>query len=169
LRCCMDLDKIVDELLNEMNETLKRVGRDIEEMVREMKAHTQRVRERPMVFGFTFGLRDDRPELRTFGDLSVKGEYRVPVYEQVVDEARRELRVVLELPGIEREGIRLEVSTEYLRLEASTGERKYRANVRLKRAVDPRSASARFVNGVLEVNLKLKGEEGGEFTPVRVD
>lgn len=165
----MDLDRIVDELLNEMNETLKRVGRDIEEMVMEMKAHAERIRERPMVFGFTFGLSGDRPELRTFGDLTVRGEYRVPVYEQVVDEARGELRVVLELPGIEKEDIRLDVSTEYLRLEASTGERKYRAHVRLKRAVEPRSASARFLNGVLEVNLKLKGEEGGEFTPVRVE
>jgi HSP20 family protein len=164
----MDLDRVIDELMREINEMLRAVNRQLEDIMKEVKERAARVEERPMVFGFTFGVRDNRPELKTFGDLFAKGQYRVPVYEQVLDEGRGELSVIIELPGIEKKDIRLEASSERLRLEAETGERKYRADIGLRREVRPETARASFLNGVLEVKFRVKEGTQGGFRPIEV-
>jgi HSP20 family protein len=68
-----------------------------------------------------------------------------------VHEHDDEIRVVADIPGVEKEAIALECDGEILHLEAGNGERRYDERVSLPGRVDEHSASATYNNGVLEV------------------
>ncbi|PSQ43474.1 Hsp20/alpha crystallin family protein [Halobacteriales archaeon SW_7_68_16] len=69
-----------------------------------------------------------------------------------------ELRVVVDVPGIGREAIDLKCDGEVLTLTVSPpGRERGRQTIGLPVAVDERSASATFNNGVLEVTFDRVG------------
>jgi HSP20 family protein len=71
-----------------------------------------------------------------------------------VHETDAELRVVADLPGVEKEHIDLRCDGEVLTISADGPERNYDERVRLPARVDETSASASYNNGVLEVVLE---------------
>lgn len=121
----------------------------------------------PFVWGFSFGQGPDgTPRFEKFGDLFKNlGTVRPPVEPEdqtgdrvreplvdVIEEGDRIL-VIVELPGVEKDQIKLKTTEDKLRLKARTDKRLYKKVVRLPSAVDPLSAKAQFQNGVLEVAL----------------
>ncbi|WP_336327235.1 Hsp20/alpha crystallin family protein [Halovenus sp. HT40] len=62
-----------------------------------------------------------------------------------------EIRVVADIPGVEKDAIDLQCDGKTLHLEAGGGERRYDERVSLPSRVDEHSASATYNNGVLEV------------------
>ncbi len=74
----------------------------------------------------------------------------------MVDEKEGKIKVVAEMPGVEREDIHLKALEDSLSIRAEHGERKYDTTVPLTIKVEPSSANATYNNGVLEVKLKLK-------------
>ena len=68
-----------------------------------------------------------------------------------VHEHDDEIRVVADIPGVEKEAIDLQCDGDTLQLEAGNGERRYSERVSLPGRVDEHSASATYNNGVLEV------------------
>jgi len=68
-----------------------------------------------------------------------------------VHETEAELRVVADIPGVEKEDIELKCDGETLTLEAVGTDRTYNERVSLPSPVDEHSASATYNNGVLEV------------------
>jgi len=70
-----------------------------------------------------------------------------------VQEAADELRVVADLPGVEKEDISLRCDGEVLTISAATARREFDERIRLPGRVDEHSASATFNNGILEVTF----------------
>jgi HSP20 family protein len=70
-----------------------------------------------------------------------------------VHETEEKLRVVADIPGVEKEDIELKCDGETLTLEAVGTDRTYSERVSLPSPVDEHSASATYNNGVLEVVL----------------
>jgi len=68
------------------------------------------------------------------------------------------LRVVADIPGVDREAIDLKCDGEVLTLDASGRVREYHERVRLPTRVDEHSASASYNNGILEVTFDTVGE-----------
>ncbi|MFB6266948.1 MAG: Hsp20/alpha crystallin family protein [Halodesulfurarchaeum sp.] len=68
-----------------------------------------------------------------------------------VYENEDEIRVVADLPGVEKDDISLQCDGEYVTIEAASTNRKYDERVPLPTRVDPESGSATYNNGVLEV------------------
>jgi len=64
-----------------------------------------------------------------------------------------QLRVVADIPGVEKEAINLKCDGRVLSLDATSGPREYHERVRLPAAVDEHSASASYNNGILEVTF----------------
>jgi len=64
------------------------------------------------------------------------------------------VRVVVELPGVEKEDIVLETTEESMCIKVDTDTRRFQKTVALTVAVDPESATAAYNNGILEVTLK---------------
>ncbi|MFB6195104.1 MAG: Hsp20/alpha crystallin family protein [Haloplanus sp.] len=81
------------------------------------------------------------------------GDTHVDVYE----EAER-VRLVADLPGVEKDAIQLKCDGETLTISAASTHREYDERVRLPARVDEHSASATFNNGILEVTVDKVGD-----------
>ncbi len=68
-----------------------------------------------------------------------------------VQETDGEVRAVADLPGVDKEDIKLTCDGEVLTISATSDHRDYDERVRLPATVDEHSASATYNNGVLEV------------------
>jgi len=66
-------------------------------------------------------------------------------------ESDDEIRVIADIPGIEKEAIDLQCDGETLHLDANASDRQYNERISLPGRVDEHSADATYNNGVLEV------------------
>ena len=64
-----------------------------------------------------------------------------------------EIRVVADIPGVEKDDIDLKCDGSTLTLQASGSDRRYSEHVELPARVDEHSASATYNNGILEVTF----------------
>jgi len=125
----------------------------------------------PYVYGFRITIGPDgKPIIEEFGNVKrVRGKPKISEErEPLVDvfENDDEIIVVAEIPGVEKENIKVEVSDDKRRLiiRASDEKRKYYKEVELPAEVDPESAKANYKNGVLEVRLKkVKSKEKKKY------
>lgn len=173
---------------------------DIDEMFREMermmeeelKAFTSRVpkgyvRERklpdgtsvrewgPFVYGYSVKIGSDgKPEVREFGNVKPSRlgprirEEREPLVDIV--ETNGEVKVVAELPGVEKNDIKLHGTEDTLTISVDTPQRKYYKEVRLPAKVHVKETKSTYKNGVLEVTLpKTKEERGPKGEPINIE
>lgn len=87
-------------------------------------------------------------------ELKEKRDYRL------VEEAE-EIRIEIDMPGLEPSDIALSVTKDgtAIRAEGARGERKYSKLIRLPVKIDPSTASALYKNGVLTITAKKVREE----------
>ncbi len=116
------------------------------------------------VYGFTIRtMAGGESKVEPFGNIKktpkgpVVEEAREPIVD-VFDEEDHVL-VVVELPGIEEENIKVEIEDDILNISAEKGERKYRKEVLLPSTVESEPMSSTDKNGVLEIKLK-KSKDG---------
>jgi len=76
-----------------------------------------------------------------------------------VHETDDEVRVVADIPGVEKEDIDLRCDGETLTIDAAGPDREYRERLDLPTRVDEHSASATYNNGVLEVTFDPVADE----------
>ena len=135
----------------------------------------------PFVYGYSMYMGSDgKPVIREFGNVkrsrkpTMSGfdrpglepkETREPLVDVI--EEPEQVRVVAELPGVEKSEIKTTVSDSTLTIKVIAGAHKYRylREVELPVSVDPDSSKASYRNGVLEVTLrKLRpGTKGKEI------
>ncbi len=127
----------------------------------------------PFVYGFSMSLgADGKPVIREFGNVesSSRGpllkEEREPLVD-VIDEGG-EVVVVTELPGVEKEDIKLESTDRALKIRVESARRRYFKEMELPHLVDPRTAKATYKNGVLEVRF-VKSDEKKPTRPITVE
>lgn len=173
-----------DWYFRDMEEMMKDMERMMEDMLREFtdRIPESLVRERklpdgstfremgPFVWGWSITMGPDRkPVVREFGNLKPSiwarpweppfdlREEREPLVDVLEDE--REIRVIAELPGVEKEDIKLHATERALVISVDAKERKYYKELELPAEVDPSSAKSSYKNGVLEVELKKVKEK----------
>ncbi len=123
----------------------------------------------PYVYGFSMSVGPDgKPVIREFGNVqqSRSGpqirEEREPLVDMMEEE--KDVVVVAELPGVEKDDISLYITEDRLTISVDTPKRKYHRELTLPARVDSKSARASYKNGVLEVRLRklmeksVKGE-----------
>lgn len=92
-------------------------------------------------------------------DSLVDSTVRDPYVDVSVNDQERTLKIVSEMPGIEKSDIQLSVSDKLVLLSAKHGERKYEKKIPLPSKVDENSAKAKYTNGVLELTISLAEEK----------
>ena len=127
----------------------------------------------PFVYGFSMSVGPDgRPVIREFGNVepSARGPLLKEEREPLVDvmEGDGEVVVVSELPGVEKEDIRLEATDRVLKVEVESAKRRYFKEMELPHLVDPRTARACYKNGVLEVRFS-KSEQKQPTRAINVE
>ena len=124
----------------------------------------------PFVAGFRFTMGPEgRPSVQMFGNNPIRGDgFRSPINEQVLDQKDGALRILLEMPGVEKQDINVEATEESAVIRAENGEKKYSADLQLKAPVRPESGKAEYKNGMLEVSFFLKDKANKGFKRVNV-
>jgi HSP20 family protein len=93
---------------------------------------------------------------RMMGDLSGgidDSGFSSETHVDVFDEGDT-LRLVADLPGVEKDDVSLQCDGEVLTIEAVSEQRHYQERITLPARVDEHSADATFNNGVLEVSFE---------------
>jgi HSP20 family protein len=168
-----DIDRIFREMEKRMEEEFREFTEKVpKDYVKERKMPDgSTVKEfGPFVYGYSMKIGPDgKPEIQEFGNIkkSIKGpevkEEREPLVDVV--ETDSEIRVVVELPGVEKTDIKLHGTEDSLEISVDTPQYKYYKEVTLPAKVKVKEAKSSYKNGVLEVILpraeikKPKGEE----------
>ena len=158
-------------LMDELDKMMQDAEKDIEESLRNAFQMGNSIENKPFVYGFSMKLSSDGdPIISTFGDINnaIEG-VREPIVDQILDESRGTLKVFAELPGVEKEEIKLQVFEEGLNIIAQHRDRQYNTQIPLKAKVDPAKSSASYLNGVLEITFQIKDKTNKGFSEIRID
>jgi HSP20 family protein len=173
-----DIDRMFREMEKMMEEEFKTfTSRIPKDYVRERKLPDgTTVREwGPFVYGYSVKIGPDgKPEIREFGNVKpsrlgpqVKEE-REPLVDVI--ETDGEIHIVAELPGVEKNDIKLHGTEETLTISVDTPQRKYYKEVSLPAKVKVKEAKTQYKNGVLEITLpKIKEEKKPKGEPINIE
>lgn len=128
----------------------------------------------PYYYGYSVTVGSDgKPVVEEYGNvrpgLAPADETREPLVDVILDDKEKLLKVVAEMPGVEKNEIKIEVVGRSILLDAEHGERKYHTKIPIKQKVDENSAKASYANGILEVRFKLKEDERPQGKKVEVE
>ena len=133
----------------------------------------------PFVYGYSMTIGPDgKPKIREFGNvkpsnkqeafgftkpsLDVKEE-REPLVDII--SVNGEIKVIVELPGVEKEDVKLQGTEDTLTISVATSERRYFKEIEMPAKIEPTKAKTSYKNGVLEVTvpkIKEKRKPSGE-------
>ena len=167
-----EMEKMMDDELKDFTEKVPK------EYVKERKLPDgSTVKELgPFVYGYSMKIGPDgKPEIQEFGNLK-KGQKGLPQVkeerEPLVDivDTNTEIRVVVELPGVEKSDINLHGTEKSLTISVDKPESKYYKDVELPAKVKIKEATSSYKNGVLEVVLpKADVESKPEGEPIDIN
>ncbi len=157
------------------------------ELVREYQTPDGgKVREvGPIVYGYSMTIGPDgKPKVREFGNVKSPGQMGLTTStsagrgakpsQQITAEREplvdvntndKEVKVVLELPGVKKEDIKISAYGEAVEVTANNAQRKYHKTIELPKEANTDTAKSTYHNGILEItfskreNAKPKGRE----------
>jgi HSP20 family protein len=169
-----EMDEAFAEMEKEFRELMKKAPKNL---IRERRLPDgSKVQEwGPFVYGYSMRVGPDgKPQITEFGNikpelgprggkprLDVKGE-REPLVD--VTTSNGEVKVIAELPGVEKTDIKLNATEDTLTISVENPNRRYFKEVELPVKVDPLKSKSSYKNGILEVSLpkRERGESKGE-------
>lgn len=170
-----DIDRMFREMEKRMEKELQNfTGKIPKDYVKERILPDGRTAKEfgPFVYGYSMKIGPDgKPAITEFGNIKktqrgppqVKEE-REPLVD--VMDSNGEIRVIAELPGVEKTDIKLHGTESSLEISVDTPNYKYYKEAALPEKVKVKEAKSRYKNGVLEVILpksettkKPKGEQ----------
>ena len=162
-----DRRKAMRDALDEFDKYMEEMEKHIEDAVKDSLDSLQ---THPFVSGFSFRMGPGgKPSVQVFGDKLLDQEgYRAPLSEQILDDKARTLKVVLDMPGVEKNDIRVDATSDSVVIVAERGTRKYKADLPLKSEIKPDSGRAEYRNGVLEISFSLKDKPNKDFRRVDI-
>jgi len=122
----------------------------------------------PFVYGFSMSMGPDgKPIIQEFGNVKPSKKPGAFGFEQpalepmdkreplvdVINEPEQ-VRVVAELPGVEKSDIKTTISEDTITIKVETPSHKYYKEVGLPAGVDPEGSKASYNNGVLEIVIR---------------
>ncbi|MBN2229557.1 MAG: Hsp20/alpha crystallin family protein [Candidatus Thorarchaeota archaeon] len=154
-------DFIPEDMLKQIEEMMERMMSEMsngsfvdpevfEEMLRNQEGTN------PFLFGFSVNIGPDgKPIMKRFGNKP-SGESDEHLLEPLVDivEEDGEIVVVAEVPGVERDEIKVRIKGTTLTIHADNPDRPYHKEIELPSKVKKDEAKSAIRNGVLEVRLK---------------
>jgi HSP20 family protein len=175
-----DIDRMMREMEKEMADIIRDMERNLpNKMGREIRNPDGSVRREygPFVYGYSVKIGPDgKPIIREFGNmkpgldadkspLSLQ-DMREPLVDVIEDEDS--IKVLAELPGVEKKDIKLFATVRGLTISVDNVDRRYFKELEFEAEIDRSSAKSSYRNGVLEINFnKEKKEDKG--TPINIE
>ena len=176
-----------DEIRREMEREFEESFRNIEKMVpkeliKEYDTAQGKVREiGPLVYGSSVTIGPDgKPKIKEFGNFKpsqprrsgyigspmITSE-REPMSD--VTETDKEVKVVVEMPGVSKENIKINAYENKVEVKTEGTERKYHEVIEIPVDVDIETAKSNHNNGILEIIFKKKAEGKPKGKNITVD
>jgi HSP20 family protein len=153
------LDDEFDRLFNRMSRSFM----DLDDIFEEA-AKSGATTFGPYYYGYSMTVGPDgKPHIREYGNvrpsLLPTADTREPLIDTIIDENEQILKLVAEMPGVEKKDIKVVVEGNVVKVDAEHGDKKYHGKVPIRNKIDPDSAKATYTNGILEVQFKLKEDK----------
>jgi HSP20 family protein len=161
----------IDKMFHEMEKMMEQGFKDFttkvpKDYVRELKLPDGTTKREfgPFVYGYSMKVGPDgKPEIREFGNVKpgIEGPKVKEEREPLVDiiESNGEIHIVVELPGVDKEDIKLRGTETTLTISVDVPQRKYYKEIKLPERVNVKEARTVYKNGVLEVKIPKTGDE----------
>ena len=160
---------------DEFNRTFKKMSSsffDIDDIFEEFKENGSD--SGPFYYGYTMSVGPDgKPVVKEYGNVKSRlpplADTREPIVDAIVDEKEKLVKLVAEMPGVEKTDVKILVQDKSVDISAEHGEKKYHVKVPIKHKVDENSAKASYKNGILELIFKLIEDEKPKGKKVEVE
>ena len=165
----MFFDEEFDTLFKKMTRSFMNLD-DIFEGAKESGVQS----DGPFYYGYTMTIGPDgKPVVKEYGNvkpgLLPTSETREPFVDTLVDEKEKILKLVAEMPGVEKKDVKVIVNDKTVSIDAVHDEKKYHVKVPIPHKVDKDSAKASYKNGVLELEFSLLEAEKPKGKTVEVE
>ena len=130
----------------------------------------------PIVYGYSMTIGPDgKPKVREFGNVKSPGQMGLTTStstgrgakpsQQITAEREplvdvntndKEVKVVLELPGVNKENIKINAYGEAVEVTANNAQRKYHKTIELPKEVSTDTAKSTYHNGILEITFSKR-------------
>jgi HSP20 family protein len=165
----------MDKEFVEVEDMLSRMFRTVRDIAPSTGTGT--LTEFPYYYGYQITVGPDgKPRIREFGNIkpAAKGlveqrGVRQPLVDNIVDEKENKLTITAEMPGVNKEDIKLNVTDQYVTIHAERGDKKYHADIPVSVDLDESSTKASYTNGILELKIKLKEASKPKGKAIKVE
>src|SRR5919106_3061232 len=185
-----DVFKSFDEMRNRMEREFEEGIKQFEssapkDLVREYETpEGAKVREYgPFVYGYSMTVGPDgRPKVREFGNVKSpfregRGGFRTrPLIsserEPLVDVSKtdKEIKIVVEMPGVNKEDIKINAYDSTLEVATQEGaSKKYHETIELPEEADLATAKSRYNNGILEITFNKKDKSKPKGKEIKIE
>ena len=185
-----DIFRGFDEMRTEMEREFEQQFKDIEskapkDLVKEYETSTGgKVREYgPFVYGYSMTIGPDgRPKVREFGNVKspfsssrAGGSFNKPLISSErqpladVTTTDKEVKVVVEMPGVSKQNIIVNVHDNTVEITTTNTERKYHEVVQIPPETDIETATSTYKNGILEITFKKKEQTKPKGKQINVE
>ena len=139
----------------------------------------------PIIYGYTMTVGPDgKPVIQEYGNVKPDSlptadscgcdnhsqtplvEMREPLIDTLVDDKEQTLKIVAEMPGVEKTDVKVFVDEGIVHIDAKHGEKDYHVNVPIHHKVDSDSPKATYTNGILELTFDLDTKPSGRSVDV---
>jgi len=154
----MFFDSEIDRIFRKMSNSFFNIG----DMFEEFKGNSSVCG--PCYYGYTMTVGPDgKPVVKEYGNVQPNqlqtSDTREPIVDTIVDEKEKVVKLVAEMPGVEKTDVKIVVVDKTVDLSAKHDEKKYHVKVPLKHKVDENSAKASYKNGILQIVFKIVEEK----------
>jgi HSP20 family protein len=134
----------------------------------------------PFVYGYSMTIGPDgKPKVREFGNVkspfSSGGFFTKPLISSErepladVTTADKEVKVVIEIPGVSKENIKINVYGTSVEVNTTGTERKYHEVIEIPPDTDIETASSTYKNGILEITFKKKEQSKPKGKQIKIE
>jgi len=164
----MFFDDEFDNLFNRMSRSFI----NLDDLFEEVKSTG--TASGPFYYGCTMTVGPDgKPVVREYGNvkpgLLSTSDTREPLVDTIVDEKEKLVKLIAEMPGVEKKDVKIVVDEKIVNIDAEHGDKKYHVKVPIKYKVDENSVKASYKNGILEIIFKQLPEEKPKGKTVEVE
>ena len=171
----------IEDIFNNLDSEFQKMRKQLDGLMRDAVEGTipDNANKNPFVFGFSVKAGPDGfPIFEEFGNTRIK-PFRSKGEEPLVDTSREpltdinesdnQIAITVELPGVNKEDIDINVMEDKVEVNVKTESRKYFKSIDLKSIVETESSKATYTNGILDLVLTKKESEKPKGTKVKVD
>ena len=180
-----------DDMLGGFDQMRREMEKQFEHL--EMKAPKDLIREYetpeggkvreigPFVYGYSMTIGPDgKPRVKEFGNVKSplsggRGFMRTPMVSSEreplsdVSITDKEVKVVIEMPGVPKDKIKLSAYQDKLEITSQDPERKYHEIVEIPPQADIETIRSSYNNGILEIVFKKKDDRGSKGKEIRIE